>query len=110
MNTKTTGHKAEQLVADYLGAHGHKIITLNWRTRWCEIDIVSINNKVVYFTEVKYRNSKKWGDGVDYVRQNKLRQMHFAAEMWLHDSNWKGEAQLQVASIDSTNNIELFEV
>ncbi len=96
-----TGHEAEELVADLLRAQGHTVISLNWRTRWCEIDVVSRHQKTVFFTEVKYRKNRQWGEGLDYITPQKLKQMHFAAEWWLHENRWKGEAQLQAAGVSS---------
>ena len=106
----TKGRCAEALVAEYLKRHKHKILAMNWRTRWCEIDIVSRRKKVVYFTEVKYRSSLDWGGGLDYVTQKKLEQMRFAAEMWLAQNKWRGEAQLQAAAVDSAEDVEIIEL
>lgn len=77
------GKQAEAAVAEYLESRGHKIIAQNWRTRWCEIDIISECGKAVYFTEVKYRGNNRHGSGLDYITPRKLQQMHLAAEFWL---------------------------
>lgn len=77
------GKQAEAAVVEYLKSHGHKILEQNWRTRWCEIDIVSECGRSVYFTEVKYRNNNRHGSGLDYITPRKLQQMHLAAEVWL---------------------------
>lgn len=45
-------------------ADGHEIIERNWRTRYCETDIVSMKDDVLWFTEVKYRKND-WTSG-DY--------------------------------------------
>ncbi|QCT41597.1 ribonuclease HII [TM7 phylum sp. oral taxon 952] len=62
--TRQIGNKGEQTAADWLVADGHEIIARNWRTRYCEIDIVSKKDKVLYFTEVKYRKNDNFGDGL----------------------------------------------
>jgi len=110
MNTTEAGKKAEKAVASELRSLGHKLVEMNWRTPWCEIDIVSTHKKVVYFTEVKFRGSSAWGDGLSYITKKKLKQMKFAAEMWLHKNNWKYESQLQAASVDAEDNIEIVEI
>lgn len=110
MSTTESGKIAEELVAKLLKAEKHKIIALNWRTRWCEIDIVSTHKKVVYFTEVKFRSSNAWGDGFSYITKKKLQQMKFAAEMWLSANDWKHESQLQAAAVDSEGTIEIVEI
>lgn len=110
MTTTSSGREAEQLVASVLEKNGHKIIAMNWRTRWCEIDIVSTYNKTVYFTEVKFRQSEDWGSGLEYITPKKLKQMRFAAEFWLSDNNWSDQATLQGAEVDSMGNVELVEI
>jgi len=110
VSTTETGKKAEELVAGYLKKRKHKIVAMNWRTRWCEIDIVSKDKKCVYFTEVKYRGSDLQGSGFDYITPKKLKQMKFAAEMWLADNNWSKDAVLQAAQVDNDEQIELVEL
>ena len=83
MTTRQIGDKGEQAVADWLAADGHEIIARNWRTRYCEIDIVSVKGKVLYFTEVKYRKNDDFGDGLAAITAKKQRQMRFAAELFL---------------------------
>lgn len=82
------GRKAEDNAAIYLKRRGYRIVERNWRTRWCEIDIVAERRKVIYFVEVKYRGNSQCGPGLDYITPGKLRQMQFAAEFWMasHDA------------------------
>ena len=82
MSTET-GRQAEAAAARYLEKAGHVIIDRNWRTRWCEIDIVSAKDSIVYFVEVKYRARTAQGTGLEYVTSRKLEQMQFAAQSWL---------------------------
>ena len=83
MTTRQIGDKGEQAAADWLAADGHEIIARNWRTRYCEIDIVSVKGEVLYFTEVKYRKNDDCGDGLAAITAKKQRQMRFAAELFL---------------------------
>ena len=83
MTTRQIGDKGEQAAADWLMARGHEIVARNWRTRYCEIDIVSVKDEVLYFTEVKYRKNDDFGDGLAAITTKKQRQMRFAAELFL---------------------------
>lgn len=83
MTTRQIGDKGEQAAADWLAADGHEIVARNWRTRYCEIDIVSVKDEVLYFTEVKYRKNDDFGDGLAAITTKKQRQMRFAAELFL---------------------------
>ena len=103
MTTTDTGRRAEAAVATYLQKHGHKILEQNWRTRWCEIDIVSQKDGAVYFTEVKYRVSNRQGDGLEYITPKKLGQMAFAAEFWVAKNNWQGEYTLVATAVSGTD-------
>lgn len=77
------GRQAETAAANYLVRQGYDIVDRNWRTRWCEIDIIAMKSGVLYFVEVKYRRTSQQGNGLDYITNQKLGQMHFAAEFWL---------------------------
>jgi Holliday junction resolvase-like predicted endonuclease len=96
-----TGHDAEKAAAQYLKDHGYKILELNWKTKYCEIDIVAQKDKRVYLVEVKSRKTLFQGSGMDYITTKKLSQMRFAAEMWVSDHKWHGDYQLAAMSIDS---------
>lgn len=80
--TKAIGDKAEQVVAAYLESQGHIILARNWKTKICEIDIVSQLDDTIYFTEVKYRKNDRQGGGMAAITPKKLRQMKFAAEYY----------------------------
>lgn len=94
MTTFETGRRAESAAAAFLEQKTCRILAQNWRTRWCEIDIVAERHNVIYFCEVKYRAHNRHGRGLDYITPAKLRQMRFAAEFWLAKYGWQGECQL----------------
>lgn len=99
---KTTfaiGRQVEQAAADHLQHSGYQIIEQNWRTRWCEIDIVACLGQVVYFVEVKYRSKPSSGSGLDYITPAKLHQMSRAAESWVQQNDWLFEYQLLVIEL-----------
>jgi ribonuclease HII len=82
-DTTKIGKKAEEKVAEYLEGLGHMIVVRNWMTRGCEIDIVSVCEGKIYFTEVRYRRSGERGTGLETVTVGKFRQMQFAAENFI---------------------------
>lgn len=94
MNTTETGRRAEAVAADFLRRKGCEVVGRNWRTRWCEIDVVAVRAGVAFFCEVKYRVSARQGAGLDYITPKKLQQMRFAAELWVTKHRWPGEYQL----------------
>ena len=86
ITTRQIGDMGEQAAADWLAADGHEIIARNWRTRYCEIDIVSMKDDVLWFTEVKYRKNDDFGGGMGAITAKKQRQMRFAAELFMTQS------------------------
>lgn len=102
MTNYITGHTAEQRAARFLERLGFTVRGLNWRTRFCEIDIIAERAGRIYFVEVKYRRSGVWGAGIEYVTAKKLARMRFAAGFWLAQQHWSGDAQLAVVSIDGS--------
>ncbi|MDX2775871.1 ribonuclease HII [Streptomyces caniscabiei] len=103
VSTKKIGDDAEETVAQFLIRQGHEIIDRNWRTKFCEIDIVSLYDGTVYFTEVKYRRSDRRGGGLAAITLKKQRQMAFAAEYFavargVHDKHLR----LAAASVTGT--------
>lgn len=80
--TKRIGDTAEEAAAEYLQQLGHEIVERNWKTKICEIDIVSWCNGTTYFTEVKYRKNANQGGGIAAITSKKLKQMTFAAEVF----------------------------
>jgi ribonuclease HII len=85
MSSKTSkqiGDSAENVASGYLESLGHAIVERNWKTKFCEIDIVSTIGKALVFTEVKYRKDDKAGGGVQAVDVRKLKRMRRAAEAY----------------------------
>ncbi|HEX9153602.1 MAG TPA: YraN family protein [Candidatus Saccharimonadales bacterium] len=94
MTTTEIGRKAESVAADFLVRKGCTIVDRNWRTRWCEVDVIAARDNVVFLCEVKYRRRSTQGTGVEYITAGKLHQMQFAAHFWTASHNWQGECQL----------------
>lgn len=95
------GNTAETAAALYLQQKGHKIIERNWKTKYCEIDIVSEYGGIVYFTEVKYRRSQLQGGGLAAITPIKLKKMHFAARMYAHAQQLH-DTDLRLAALSVT--------
>lgn len=106
--TKQIGDAAETIAAKYLEQQGHTILERNWKTKFCEIDIVSVFGKTFYFTEVKYRRSNKAGDGLEVITSKKQQQMKFAAEYYASSKKLEGVG-LRLAAIAMSKNPPIVE-
>ncbi len=107
MNTTHIGNDAEAVAVDYLVRQGFKVVERNFRTPRCEIDVIAEKNGCLYFVEVKYRSNASQGTGLDYVTPKKQKQMHYAAETWIHEHTWTGEAVL--SAIEINRNLQVTE-
>ena len=83
ITSKQLGDRGEQVVVDYLEASGHEIVARNYKTKLFEVDIISKKNRVLYFTEVKYRRDSDFGAGLDFIDKKKQQKMHLAVAGFL---------------------------
>ena len=110
ITSKQIGDSAEEAAAKYLSVHGHTILERNWKTKFCEIDIISSKDGILYFTEVKYRKTKIQGGGIAAITQKKQQQMKFAAEFYSVSKRIKeGDFRLSVITLTGTKpEVEMF--
>ncbi len=103
--TTASGQKAEAIVANHLRSLSHQIITHNFKTKTYEIDLISLHEAKIYFTEVKYRKNNNHGTPIDQITPEKRQQMHYAAEKFLstHPKYQKFQPILAVASVIGVN-------
>lgn len=99
MSTVSVGNYAEQKAADYLRNLGFNILEQNYRRPYCEIDIVAHKADSMYFVEVKYRATNRFGAGLDYIAGQKLHHMQRGAETWIASHKWDGEYQLSAIEV-----------
>lgn len=96
--SKGIGDAAEEIAATYLSSQGHTILERNWKTKFCEIDIVSVKDKTFYFSEVKYRRSASQGGGLAAITPKKQQQMKFAAGYYMTVKKLK-DVSMKLAAI-----------
>ena len=109
-NTTSIGNEAESLVVTQLESLGYRIIERNWKTKYCEIDVIAEANDTRYFVEVKYRSSLNQGGGVEAITPKKLQQMKFAAELYAQRHPTHKNQLLVAAIVNAKQAIELLEI
>jgi ribonuclease HII len=102
VTTRGIGNKSEDAAANELVRRGHTIVERNWKTKYCEIDIVSQKDGIVYFTEVKHRKNDKTGDGLAAITTKKQNQMAFAAKFYVHTQLRDSPVNLRLSAIATT--------
>jgi ribonuclease HII len=101
--TNTSGKIAEDKAAEFLGSKGFSVVDRNWKTKFCEVDIVAKKDECLHFVEVKYRKTLTSGKPIEYITPKKKRQMTFAAEIWRNFNGYKGSMKLSAIELEGEN-------
>lgn len=110
VTTTNIGQRGETRAVEWLQEQGFVIQERNWKTRYCEVDIIATKKDVIYCIEVKYRSSEKQGGGVAAITGKKLQQMKFAAEMYHARHAPTSAIRLAVVVINQTDQPKLIEI
>ena len=78
------GKSGEQAAAEYLEAHGFRVLDRNWRSADGEIDIVAVERQVFVVCEVKSRTSTRYGTPLEAVGRAKRARLRRLAVQWLN--------------------------
>lgn len=106
MNTTAIGTSYERAAANYLEHIGLYIVEQNWRTKWCEVDIVACDEQgVIHIVEVRYRTELGSGNGIDSITPAKQRQLLHAAKRWLMLRGAPQGIQIDVIGITQERNL-----
>ncbi len=74
-STVEIGLWGEDKAVEYLKNQGYRILSRNFHSKFGEIDIIAIKNKIICFIEVKTRKKIFYGlpsQAVNYSKQKKL--------------------------------------
>ncbi len=97
------GRAAEDRAAAELEKQGFKILARNWRSRWCEIDLIVQKAGRTHFVEVKYRSNPSYGEGFDYITADKANRLRRAAAYWAANYAPDVDYQIDIVSVDDRN-------
>ena len=89
VNTQLLGRWGEDRAAEYLRKQGYTIVSMGYRTRFGEIDIIAKDKYCVVFVEVKLRKSDKFAQAMEYVDPQKQVRIITCAGLWItkHESD-----------------------
>lgn len=108
VSTRAIGDASETAAAEELMRQHHVILERNWKTKYCEIDIVSRKGDTIFFTEVKHRKNARSGDGLAAITPKKLSQMKFAAKLYAEYQKLR-DINLRLAVVTTTDKVPVFE-
>lgn len=96
------GRQAEAVAADFLRSQGLRLLARNWRTRWCELDLIARSRSGIHFVEVKHRQLPLHGSGLDYVTPTKQARLRRAALAWLTEQGETADYQIDVVVVSGS--------
>ena len=80
---KDIGSFGEALARDYLISKGYKILNMNFRNKFGEIDIICKKNNLLIFCEIKSRYTDTFGSPIESITYYKQRQIIKLSEIYL---------------------------
>ena len=83
MNKISLGHRGEDLAEEFLKNKHHIILERNFRSRFGEIDLITVYDGCIHFIEVKTRGSIRFGRPAESVDKRKLQHFRMTAEIYI---------------------------
>ena len=80
---KDIGSFGEALARDYLISKGYKILNMNFRNKFGEIDIICKKNNLLIVCEIKSRYSNSFGSPIESITCYKQKQIIKLSELYL---------------------------
>lgn len=81
------GKRGEEIAAKFLEGKGYTILARNWKRQHAEIDIIASDADYIVFVEVKTRSSRIWGEPLDAVSDQKMRQIVKGASLFIEEND-----------------------
>lgn len=98
-NRKKIGNYGEDMAAAVLQNAGYAIVCRNYRRRYGEIDIIAEKKGVLYFVEVKAKNSSSFSRPAESVGAAKRRQVANLAQSYLASHGGERDCSFIIAEV-----------
>ncbi len=102
-----TGQLGEQIAQKFLQNKGYKIHECNWRWGKGEIDIISRNEEILVFIEVKTRTKNTFGNPEDAISDKKQNLIYELATEYMYQAGHESEFRFDVIAIVLEPEIEI---
>lgn len=99
------GNSAENVAARFLRKKGFKILSVQYKTRIGEIDLIAMDGDEVVFVEVKARRTDAFGHPEESVTHRKLEKIYLVGEQFLASRQWEQKPfRIDVIAMTYKNN------
>ena len=93
------GSWGESIAAEFLKKKHYKLLAMNYRCRYGEIDLIVSNRKYLVFVEVKLRKSDRFASALEHVDQHKQQRLRTTAEFFLSEYQTELQPRFDVIEI-----------
>ncbi len=100
------GPWGEALAAEAYRKKRYRIVAMNYRTRYGEIDIIAENRRYLVFAEVKLRKNSDFGAAREFVDERKRRRIISAAEFYLCEHETALQPRFDVVEIYAPEGLD----
>ena len=100
------GSWGESVAAAYLLRKKYRLVSMNYRSRYGEIDLIVSNRKYLVFVEVKLRKTNKFASAYEHVDFRKQQKIRTTAEIFLSEYHTDLQPRFDVIEIYAPNGSE----
>jgi len=94
------------LAAEFLQKKHFKLVAMNYRCRFGEIDLIVSNRKYLIFVEVKLRKSDKFAAAREFVDFRKQERLRSTAELYLSQNPTRLQPRFDVIEIYAPDGMD----
>ena len=103
---RNKGQFAERRACRYLQRQGLTLVAKNYRCANGEIDLIMRDKEQLVFVEVRYRENKHYGTGIDSVDSKKIKKLILTARHYLASHQLDVPARFDIVGLDASLNPE----
>ena len=100
------GSWGESVAAEYLRKKRYKLVAMNYRCRYGEIDLIVSNRKYLVFVEVKLRKTNKFAAACEHVDYHKQQRLRTTAEFFLSEYQTALQPRFDVIEIYAPDGVQ----
>jgi putative endonuclease len=113
LRRRDTGILGEKIALNFLKKRGYRILETNYRCRYGEIDIVSLDREYLVFVEVRTKSSNEFGSPEDSITAVKRKRLVMTAMHYLQNRDnlppcWR--IDVVAIELDRTGNVARIEL
>lgn len=99
ISTKSTGDQGEEIARQFLESKGYVILERNWRSSTLEADLICSDRGFLVFVEVKYRKDSRFGEPVEFISADKMKNLSIVAARYIEEKSYSGPIRFDVIGI-----------